>query len=350
MKKRLGLFKSDRENNVLSGALGNAKHTRRIRGVTSQMPWKVGFPNNAWSHKKRDRYKRNLEDAIEEKMNSMFETKFRSYMQSLTQERSLELQQITQNPSPLPHLSSIGSIAAVPMWYPVDDIMGDTPCRLHIPIGRVEKTKEVMIGVAMSGRVFHNNPILAEYAKALVREITNMTCINYPLDHVMPEGIKEPGEAVNQFILWNQCEIVLDGPTTPQNQLMSPLSQMAMPKDNEALLPTSSPPVPKFKEASLSSSPKEKEASMLPSSPVKVMPQQDLGHQEQDLPLSSPYNTIHQELDLYNPSTHSDPMNKFFEVMKKQKMSTLSAPTQQAKSFLMAAEIGSYEEDDEVYD
>ncbi len=80
------------------------------------------------------------------------------------------------------------------------------------------------------------------------------------------------------------------------------------------------------------------------------MPQQDLGHQEQDLPPSSPYNTIHRELDLYNPSTRSDPTNKFFEVMKKQKMSTLSAPAQQAKSFLTAAEIGSYEEDGEVYD
>jgi hypothetical protein len=88
------------------------------------------------------------------------------------------------------------------------------------------------------------------------------------------------GEAVNQFILWNRHEIVLDGPTTPQNQLMSPLSQTTTPKDNEAPLPTSSPPVSKFKEASLSSSPKEKEASTLPSSPVKVMPQQDLGHQE----------------------------------------------------------------------
>jgi hypothetical protein len=31
-------------------------------------------------------------------------------------------------------------------------------------------------------------------------------------------------------------------------------------------------------------------------------------------------------------------------------MSTLSAPAQQAKSFLTAAEIGSYEEDGEVYD
>jgi hypothetical protein len=36
--------------------------------------------------------------------------------------------------------------------------------------------------------------------------------------------------------------------------------------------------------------------------------------------------------------------------MKKQKMSTLSAPAQQAKSFLTAAEIDSYEEDGEVYD
>jgi hypothetical protein len=108
---------------------------------------------------------------------------------------------------------------------------------------------------------------------------------------------------------------------------MSPLCQTTTPKDNEAPLPTSSPPVPKFKEASLPSSPNEKEASTLPLPPIKVMPQQDLGHQAQDLAPSSPYNTIHQELDLYHPRNRLDPMNKFFEVMKKQKMSTLSAPT-----------------------
>jgi hypothetical protein len=155
-----------------------------------------------------------------------------------------------------------------------------------------------------------------------------MACIDYPLDHVTPEGIKELREAVNQFILWNRHEIVLDGPTMTQNKLMSPLSQTVMPKDNEASLPMSSPPVPKFKEASLPSSPKKKEASTLPTSPAKVMPQQNLGHQEQDLPPLSPYNTIHQELGMYNLSTHSDPTNKFFEVMKKQKMSTLSALAQ----------------------
>jgi hypothetical protein len=179
---------------------------------------------------------------------------------------------------------------------------------------------------------------------------TDMTCIDYPLDHLTTEGIKELGEAINQFILWNRCEIILDDPTTPQNQLMSPLSQTAMPKDNEALLPTSSPLVPKFKEVLLPSSPKEKKVSTLPSSPVKVIPQHDLGHQEQDLPPSSPYNTIHQELDLYNPSTRSDSTNKFFEIIKKQKMSTLSASAQQTKSYLTATKIGSYEEDDDVYD
>jgi hypothetical protein len=94
-KKRLGLFKSDWENDVLSETLRNAEHTGCIHGIASQMLWKVGFPNDAWSYKKRDRYKRNLKDAIEEKMNSMFETKFRSYMQRITQERLLDLQQIT---------------------------------------------------------------------------------------------------------------------------------------------------------------------------------------------------------------------------------------------------------------
>jgi hypothetical protein len=84
----------------------------------------------------------------------------------------------------------------------MDDITVDTPCRLHIPLGRVgNKTKEVATAVVMSGRVFHNNPIPMEYVKVLIREITNMGYTGYPLDHIMPEGVKELGQAVNQFIL-----------------------------------------------------------------------------------------------------------------------------------------------------
>jgi hypothetical protein len=51
----------------------------------------------------------------------------------------------------------------------MDDIMVDMPCCLHIPLGKVgNKIKDVVIGVAMPRRVFHNNPIPAEYAKVLV--------------------------------------------------------------------------------------------------------------------------------------------------------------------------------------
>jgi hypothetical protein len=57
--------------------------------------------------------------------------------------------------------------------------------------------------VAMLGRVFHNNPIPAEYAKVLICKIIDMACIDYPLDHVTPEGINELGDAVNQFVLRN---------------------------------------------------------------------------------------------------------------------------------------------------
>jgi hypothetical protein len=63
----------------------------------------------------------------------------------------------------------MGTMTGLGAWYPVDDIMIDTPCRLHIPFSRVgNKTKEVAIGVAMLGCVFHNNPIPMEYAKVLV--------------------------------------------------------------------------------------------------------------------------------------------------------------------------------------
>jgi hypothetical protein len=94
----------------------------------------------------------------------------------------------------------------------VDDITVDTPCRLHIPLSRVgNKTKEVVTSVAMPGRVFHNNLILVEYAKVLVPEISDMEYTNYPLDHVMPEVVKELGQAANHFIMSNRREIFLDG-------------------------------------------------------------------------------------------------------------------------------------------
>jgi hypothetical protein len=163
----LGLFHSDRENDLLNAALDNPEHIGHIRGIGSQMPWKHGFLKDSTSYKKRDRYKKTLEEKIEEKVNMLFENRFMTFIQNLSQqEGSPPLHLLAPQAA---NLSSMGSMTGLGTWYPMDDIMVDTPCRLHIPLGRVrKKTKEVAIGVVMPGRVFYNNPIPAEYAKVLV--------------------------------------------------------------------------------------------------------------------------------------------------------------------------------------
>jgi hypothetical protein len=85
-KQRLGLFQSDRENDQLTEALGNPEHTGCIHGVGSQMPWKHGFLKDSTSYKKCDRYKKILEEKIEEKVNMHFENRFMVFIQNLRQQ------------------------------------------------------------------------------------------------------------------------------------------------------------------------------------------------------------------------------------------------------------------------
>jgi hypothetical protein len=160
------------------------------------MPWKHGFPKDSTSYKKHDRYKKTLEEKIEEKVNTLFENRFMMFIQNLSQQQgSPPLHLLAPQAA---NLRNMGSTTGLGTWYPMDDIMVDTPCRLHIPLGRVEnKTKEFATIVAMQGRVLHNNPIQVEYAKVFVRETIDMGYTNYPLDHVTPEGAKELGHAVN---------------------------------------------------------------------------------------------------------------------------------------------------------
>jgi hypothetical protein len=81
--------------------------------------------------------------------------------------------------------------------------MGDMPCCLHIPVGRVgNKRKEDAIGVPMPERVFHNNPILVEYAKVLVRAITDMPYIDYPLDHM---SLLRESRSLEKLLISSYC-------------------------------------------------------------------------------------------------------------------------------------------------
>jgi hypothetical protein len=134
-KQRLGLFQSDRENDQFKEALGNPGHKGCIRGVGSHMPWKHGFPKDFTNYKKHDRYKKTLEEKIEDKVNPLFHNRFLVFIQNLSQ----------QHGSPLLHflaphaaiLSSMGSRTGIGTWYPMDDITVDTPCHLDNPFGRV---------------------------------------------------------------------------------------------------------------------------------------------------------------------------------------------------------------------
>jgi hypothetical protein len=63
-KQKLGLFQSDRENDQLNAALANPEHIGCIRGIGSQMPWEHGFSKDSASYKKRDRYKKTLEEKV----------------------------------------------------------------------------------------------------------------------------------------------------------------------------------------------------------------------------------------------------------------------------------------------
>jgi hypothetical protein len=116
---------------------------------------------------KHDRYKKTLEEKIEDKVNTLFENRFMALIQNLSQQYgSPPLHLLAPQAT---NLSNMGSTTGLGTWYPMDDITINMPCCLHIPLSRVaNKTKEVATDVAMLGRVFHNNPISTEYAKVLV--------------------------------------------------------------------------------------------------------------------------------------------------------------------------------------
>jgi hypothetical protein len=105
------------------------------------MPWKYGFLKDSTSYKKCDRYKKTLEEKIEEKVNTLFENMFMTFIQNLSQEGSPPLHLLTPQAA---NQSSMGSTTGLGTWYHVDDITVDMPCCLHIPLGGMgNKTKQV---------------------------------------------------------------------------------------------------------------------------------------------------------------------------------------------------------------
>jgi hypothetical protein len=61
-----GLFMPDREKDMLTASIGTLEHSGRVRGISSTLPWGKAFREQRSSYKKRDRYKKQLEDKMRE--------------------------------------------------------------------------------------------------------------------------------------------------------------------------------------------------------------------------------------------------------------------------------------------
>jgi hypothetical protein len=140
-KRKKGEFNPRRENDILTAALGNLEHTRRARGISSKISWREVFPEYAASYRKHEKSKRTLEETIDERVQKAINDVMKKMKK--TECISCELKSGHMSPPLVP--SSVGSVQDFVSGtkYPVDDIVEDKPCFLHIPINRSgTKTKQ----------------------------------------------------------------------------------------------------------------------------------------------------------------------------------------------------------------
>ena len=220
--EKAGKFKPQGCNDQLTAALGNEEHRGRTRGVSSIAPWKNTFKKQA-----TDKNRQALTNAPEGR--EEWERHFYEF--------------IRENPHIIPNSAAAvvvpearidvpSSVGSVQEKYAVQCIKEDTPCSLHVPVGRKGLSQEAARGIAMPGRIFHNKPIPPDYSKVQVTEITNDRFSNDPLDHPMvDEGIETIRDAVNNFVLWASADIHLlnrQSPTGSRNN--SPLISSQSPR------------------------------------------------------------------------------------------------------------------------
>jgi hypothetical protein len=219
MQKK-GLFVPDKEKDMLTAAIRTPKHPGCVRGISSTLPWGKAFREHQSSYKKRDRYKKKLEDKMREIVKQELigffiqqqQASVRPSVENLISGDSgqvppnLMLAQIGAIPTP----SSVGSIANAK--HPVDDIVEDTPCKLVITYGRkLDKFREGGTAMALTGRVFPNPPP-PEYAWVQVVSISDKSC---EIDIPTEDGIELLGDARNQYILWHRRDIILNASPSP---------------------------------------------------------------------------------------------------------------------------------------
>ncbi|KAG2620096.1 hypothetical protein PVAP13_3NG144602, partial [Panicum virgatum] len=201
--EKQGLFHPDREKDQLTAVIGTAEHSGRVRGVSSSLPWKQAFPNDP-GYKKRDRYKKDLEEKMRAIAKEEFSQLLASQQGSLVPNMAQANQEVIVAQSGLIAPSSVGSTTQ--HKYPVDDIQVDTPCTLVVPYGRkLNKFREVATAMVLTGHVFPRPPA-PEYAWVQVVKVMDSTC---ELDITTDDGIEVLGDVINQYVQWHRRDIIL---------------------------------------------------------------------------------------------------------------------------------------------
>ena len=196
-----GSLEPDRENDLLTKALGNKEHPGRTRGIESKVGWKHGFPNDAGQYKTRTRYKKNLEDQIQEQV----KVEFMKMWNEKEKERAV-LMSIEQPTSP-----SFG--AASGACRPITrDILWMISQRLPPACYMFQSARETSLSRLPRARPFQAvcftietfRPVTPRYKWTRYKPLF----MKYKLDISTPEGIELLDEAVGNFILWPKRDII----------------------------------------------------------------------------------------------------------------------------------------------
>nr|ABA96301.2 transposon protein, putative, CACTA, En/Spm sub-class [Oryza sativa Japonica Group] len=179
--QKKGYFKPKREKDVLSTTLGTPEHGGRVRGVSSKISWKEGFKNDP--HKKREAYKDKLRDEGA--------AEFERQMMDFCIKHMILPRPETKETEP---------------DYPFDDFKENTPCRLHVLIGRSGKTLEAATAIAIPGRTYNEQFIPDAYAK-VQPQVVHEGFESYDIDYPTADGISVLGDAVDLVILWHKNDI-----------------------------------------------------------------------------------------------------------------------------------------------
>ena len=187
-----GSFMPDRENDLLTKALGNKEHPGRTQGIGSKVPLKEGFPKDLHKYKSRKNAEQRRREEFKAAFGEMYEEKKKKERQ----------EQETLASPPVP--SSAGSVDQVEPFgmFPMDSITEPARCKLYVSAGKGAFKIEVASGMAYPERLWHGNPVSPAYVR-VTTDMVHANCADYMLDFPTPDTeIDTLGEDKNKFILW----------------------------------------------------------------------------------------------------------------------------------------------------